>query len=142
MGGYDPESGSSATGKYRPPKDTNHVVIGKAMILCNYLYLFSSLAVSQDSSVGIATRYGLDGPGIETRPREMFSAPLQTGPGAHQTSYTTDTGPFLELRWGRGVRGYQPHPSTAEVKEIIKLYLYSPLCLHGMFQGELTCLVD
>jgi hypothetical protein len=63
MGGYDPESNRSATEKYRPPKDGNHVVIGKAMILCNYLHLFSCLAVERDRSVGIATRYGLDGPG-------------------------------------------------------------------------------
>jgi hypothetical protein len=80
MGGYEPESDRSATEKYRPPKDGNHVVIGKAMILCNYLYLFSCLAVGRDSSVGIASRYGLDGAGIESRRRERFSAPFQTGP--------------------------------------------------------------
>ena len=34
------------------------------------------------SSVGIATRYGLDGPGIESRSKIRFSAPVQTGPGA------------------------------------------------------------
>ena len=36
----------------------------------------------RDSSVGIATRYGLDGPGIESRWGARFSAPVQTGPGA------------------------------------------------------------
>ena len=35
----------------------------------------------RDSSVGIATRYGLDGPGIESRWGARFSAPVQTGPG-------------------------------------------------------------
>jgi hypothetical protein len=40
------------------------------------------------SSVGIATDYGLDGPGIESRLGRRFSAPVQTGPGAHPTSCT------------------------------------------------------
>jgi len=33
--------------------------------------------LDQDSVVGIATRYGLDGPGTETRGRERFSEPIQ-----------------------------------------------------------------
>jgi len=36
-----------------------------------------------DSSVGIATRYRLDGPGIESWWGARFFATLQTGPGAH-----------------------------------------------------------
>jgi hypothetical protein len=40
--------------------------------------------VGRDSSVGIATRYGLDGPGIESRWEARFCAPVQTGPGATQ----------------------------------------------------------
>jgi hypothetical protein len=35
-----------------------------------------------DGSVGVATGYGLDGPGIESRWGAIFSAPIQTGPGA------------------------------------------------------------
>ena len=35
---------------------------------------------TQDSSVGKATRYGLDGQGIESRWGARFSAPVQTGP--------------------------------------------------------------
>ena len=38
---------------------------------------------SPDSSVGMATRYGLDGPRIESRWSARFSAPVQTGPAAH-----------------------------------------------------------
>ena len=41
---------------------------------------------SRDSSVGIATRYGLDGPGFESRWEARFSATAQTGPGAHPAS--------------------------------------------------------
>jgi hypothetical protein len=39
--------------------------------------------VGQDSSVGIATRYGLDGPGIESRWGARFSVSVQTVAGAH-----------------------------------------------------------
>jgi hypothetical protein len=39
-----------------------------------------------DNSVGIKTRYVTDGPGIEFRWEETFSAPIQTGPGAHPAS--------------------------------------------------------
>ena len=46
----------------------------------------------RDSSVGIATRKGLDGPWIEYRVGgARFSAPVQTGPGAHPASYTMGT---------------------------------------------------
>ena len=48
----------------------------------------------RDSSVDIATRYGLDGPGIESRWGARFSAPVQTGPGAHPASCTMGTGSF------------------------------------------------
>jgi hypothetical protein len=51
------------------------------------------------SSVGIATGYGLDGPGIETR----FSPPVQTGPGAHPASCTMGTGSFPGLESSRDV---------------------------------------
>jgi hypothetical protein len=40
------------------------------------------LRVGRDSSVGIATRYGLDGTGIEILVGVKFSAPVQTYPGA------------------------------------------------------------
>jgi hypothetical protein len=55
-----------------------------------------------------------------------FSAPVQTDPGAHPSSYTMGTGSFLGLkRPGRGVD--HPPPSSAEVKEIVELYLFPPL---------------
>jgi hypothetical protein len=71
----------------------------------------------RDSSVGIETRYGLDGPGIESRwcgGTARFSAPVQTGPGAHPASCT-----LLGVK--RPVRDVN-HPPTfsAEVK-------YTPL---------------
>jgi hypothetical protein len=57
--------------------------------------------------------------------RARFSAPVQTGPGAYPAFYTMGTGSFSGVkRPGRGVD--HPPPSSAEVKERVKLYLYSP----------------
>jgi len=47
------------------------------------------------SSVGIATGYGLDGPGIESRWGARFSPPVQTGPGPTQPL----------VKWVLGVKG-------------------------------------
>jgi len=81
--------------------------------------------VGQDSSVGIATGYGLDGPGIETRWWARYSAPVPTGPGAHSASYTMGTGSLLGVkRPGLGVD--HPPLSSAEAKERVQLYVCSP----------------
>jgi hypothetical protein len=61
------------------------------------------------SSVGIATAYGLDGPGIESRWGARFSAPVQTGPEAHTASCTMCTASFPRVRCGQGVT-LTPHP--------------------------------
>ena len=55
------------------------------------------------SVVGIATGYGLDGPGIESRWGARFSAPVQTGPGAHPASCTVGTGSFQGVKSDQGV---------------------------------------
>jgi len=55
------------------------------------------------SSVGIATDYGLNGPGIESRWWAGFYAPIQTGAGAHPASCKMGTGSFLGVTCGRGV---------------------------------------
>ena len=78
-----------------------------------------------DSSVGIATRSGLDGPGIEPLVTARFSAPVQTGHGVHPATYTTITVSFPGVkRPGRGVD--HPPQSSAEFKERVELHLYSP----------------
>jgi hypothetical protein len=53
--------------------------------------------MGQDSAVGTATHYGLDGPGTKPRWRARFSAAVQTGPGAHRASYTIQSGQGVEL---------------------------------------------
>jgi hypothetical protein len=50
--------------------------------------------------VGIATGYGLDGPGIESQ----FPAPVQTGPGAHPASCIMGAGSFPGVKSGRSVK--------------------------------------
>jgi hypothetical protein len=66
-------------------------------------------------SVGIVTRYDLDGPGTESRWEATFSAPVQSGPGAHPTSYIMGTGLFLEVqRPRRGV--YHPPKLASRLK--------------------------
>jgi hypothetical protein len=52
--------------------------------------------MGRDSSVGIATSYELDGPGIESRwgGGGGLSAPVQTDHGAHPASYTMGTWSF------------------------------------------------
>ena len=62
--------------------------------------------MSRDSSVGVATRYGLDGPGIECTWEARFSAPVQTSPGANPTSSTMGTGSYQEVK--RMERGAGP----------------------------------
>ena len=56
----------------------------------------------RESSVGTATRYGLDGPGIESQWGARLSAPVQIGPGAHPAPYRMGNG-SIPGQTGRGV---------------------------------------
>jgi len=77
---------------------------------------YSFLLEGWDSSVGIATGYGLDGSGIESRWGRDFP-PVQNGPGAHPASYTMGTGSFPGVkRPGRGV-DHPPHLAPRLKKE-------------------------
>jgi hypothetical protein len=75
----------------------------------------------RDSSVGIATRYGLDGPGIgeifRSRPDRPWGPPSLLYNGYRVTF------PGVK-RPGRGVD--HPPSSSARVKERVELYFYSP----------------
>ena len=52
-----------------------------------------------------------------------FSAPVQTGPGAHPASRTMGTGSLPGIK--RSGRGADPHPIfSAEVLNRVELYLY------------------
>ena len=81
-----------------------------------------------DSSVVIATPYGLDGPGIGSPWwgwGANYSATVQTGLEDHPASYTIVTESFPGVKWRkRGVD--HTSPSSTEVKESVELYIYSP----------------
>jgi len=69
--------------------------------------------MSRDSSVGVEARYGLDGPGIESRWGIVRTRPDR--PLGHPASYRMGTGSFSGVkRPGRGAN-HTP-PSRAEVK--------------------------
>ena len=61
------------------------------------------------SSVGIATDYGVDLSGIESRWGRDF-LPIQTGPGAHPATCKMGTGSFPGVKCGRGVLLTTTHP--------------------------------
>ena len=66
--------------------------------------------MERDSTGGIGTRYGLDG--LDRIPVGVrCCAPLQTGPGAHSTSYTMGTGSFPGVK--QPVRGFNHPPYLA-----------------------------
>ena len=81
--------------------------------------------VVRDSIVGTVTRYGLDGPGIESQWGRDFphsSTPVLGPPGPLYNRYRV---------WFPGVkrpdcRVDHPPPFNAEVKERVEQYFYSP----------------
>jgi hypothetical protein len=93
-----------------------------------YLYLYRCilrvtefslclLVCGPASSVGIATHYGLDSPGIESRWGRYFSHTFRPAFGAHPASCTMGTGCFPGVkRPGRGAD--HPPPRSAEVENV------------------------
>ena len=89
------------------------------------IFLVPGNTLGRDSSVGIATCYGLDGPGIEYRYWRDF-----THLSRHALGHTQHP-----IKWvpglSRGVKAagawcWPPTPSSAEVKERVDLHIYSP----------------
>ena len=74
--------------------------------MCVHIWLFPVVyycyIVVRDSSVGIATDYGLDGPRSNPGGKEFFPT-VQTGPVSHPASCTMGTGSFPGVKCGRGV---------------------------------------
>jgi hypothetical protein len=73
--------------------------------------------------VGIGTRYGLDGPRIESQwVGARITISVKTGPGAHPTYCKMVS--FPVSKWLRRAVEHPP-PSSAEVKERVTFYPYS-----------------
>jgi hypothetical protein len=84
-----------------------------------------SCCVGRDSSVGIATHYGLDGPGIESRCERDFPHSSRPALGLTQPPIQWVPGRFPG---GKAARAWSCPPtlSSARVKERVELYLYFP----------------
>jgi hypothetical protein len=76
--------------------------------------------VDRDSSVGIATRYELEGAGIESRCGRYFPHPSRTALEPTHP-YTMGNGSFSGVTWPEP--GADLPLSSAEVKERVELYL-------------------
>ena len=95
-------------------------------LFCIYIhhFIFKDTVVGRDNSVSIATRYGLDCPGIEFRWGRDFSHPSRPALGTTQPP----------IQWvlvfpGFKTAGAWCWPLTtysAEVKERVGQYIYSP----------------
>jgi hypothetical protein len=85
----------------------------------------SILTVSKWGTTLMSTCYGLKGPGIKCQWGERFSATILTGPRAHTASCTRGTGSISQRQSSLGA-ALNNHPSSANFKQIIELYLYSP----------------
>jgi hypothetical protein len=99
-------------------------------------YLETLSSMGRCSSVGIATCYGLDGPGIESRWGRDFPHPSRPAVGPHSLLYNG----YLVFPRGKadGAWRWPPTPSSAEVKERVELYFTPlPLDLRGLFWGVL-----
>jgi len=78
-------------------------ITGALLLTVIKIYIYDLLRMwrGPGSSVRIATGYGLEGPGIESRWRRDFSH--LSGPEAHPASCTMGTGCFPGVKSGRGL---------------------------------------
>jgi hypothetical protein len=81
-------------------------------VYTRHIYLFCG----PGSSVGIATDYGLDGPGSNPGGDEIFR-PSRQVLGAHPVSCKMGTGSFPGVKCGRGVLLTTHTPSSVAVME-------------------------
>jgi hypothetical protein len=91
---------------------------------------------SRDSSVGIATGYGLDdgwvGVLVPVGPK-IFSSPLvQTGSQAHPASYPMGTGGSFPGGKAVGAWNWPLASNSCWVQENVDLYIHVPIRPHGV----------
>jgi hypothetical protein len=92
-------------------------------VIVYYIFICKTY-VGRDSVVGIATRYGLGGPGIGSRWGEIFHTCPDRPWGPPSLLYNG----YRVFPRGKAAEAWRwpPTPSSAEVKERVELYLYSP----------------
>jgi hypothetical protein len=83
----------------------------------------------------VETRYGLNGPGIESRRGGDISAPVQTGLGVHPAQYIG----YRIFPEGKaaGAWRWPPTPSSAEVKKEKSYTSSQPPAIRGLLWGDL-----
>ena len=97
------------------------------------MWIFSAVicrSVGRDSSVGTATRYELNGPGIESRWGRDFQHPSRPALGPTQPPVRWVTG---HSRGKADGAWSSPTPSSAKVKEKYSYTSTPHLGLHGLF---------
>ena len=109
--------------RYKKGNAVCWVMNSSAALLSRRTFLrFKLSTVGWDSSVGIATCYGLDGPGIESRWGRDLAHPSRLALGPTQPPIQWVPGLFPG---GKAARGWHWTPSSPEVKKRVELYLYS-----------------
>ena len=73
---------NTVAGHANAHRDIIHRFIG-VLVRDDLCCCFQQSLMGRDSSIGIATRYGLDGFGLQTLVGAAFSAPVHTGPSFH-----------------------------------------------------------
>jgi hypothetical protein len=92
-----------------------------------FLSLYTYALIGRDSSIGLAIRYGLNGPVIESRWVRGFPHPSRPALGPSQPPiqwYRVYPGGKVAGAWC-----WAPTPSSAEAKERVELYFLSPFGL-------------
>jgi hypothetical protein len=103
----------------------------RILIIFKFLYIiycnnYKLKEIGRDSSVGIATNDGLNGQEIESLLGRDFPHPSRSSLGPPSLLYNRyRVFPGWGVKWPER-RVDHPPPSSAEVKETVQLYLYSP----------------
>jgi hypothetical protein len=104
-------------------------------------YLLSITTVrGRDSAVGIATRYRLEGPGIESRWGRDIPHPSRPAVGPTQPPIQWVQGLFPGDKTA-GARHWPPTSSSAEVEEGVELYIYSSSGPSWPVLGQTLCVL-
>ena len=102
----------------------------------NIVYLYNISGPVQLSRYSDWLRAGRSGDRIPVGVR--YSAPIQTGPGAHPASCTMDTGSFPGVKSGRGVT-LTPHPLLVPLVMKEQSYTSTPLWAVRPVQSLSAC---
>jgi hypothetical protein len=89
------------------------------MFLIHAEMYISALFLLQNNAVGIATRYGMDGPGIESRWGQIFCTRTEQPWGPPSPLYSA----YWGIPGGKAAGAWRlpPTPSSAEVKDRVQL---------------------